>query len=240
MRATLRAYAESLRRTMLALAKAPWVILLPMAYGLLLGLTAAALAPLGMVGAVLLAFASTAVAASFLYVVDEMVSGGAIRPGELVASVRRHFWPIMNVLFVFWVAELLLAPLLTEHPNGSSILFALIAVLFVLLNATPEVIYQKRLQGGLATLAESIRFIQRYWIEWLIPNVAFGAALWFGLPKLLQLAAAGTSGARALGAQLALGLVEGLVLLPIMVFRGHLFRELDGGATRARALQYRP
>lgn len=234
----LSVYLDCVRRTWKAIAKNPWVVLLPMLYGLVLGLALLLAAPLGILGGFLVGMIGTAVSASFLYVVDELVSGSPVRPRELLLSVRRYFWPIMSVFFVFWVAQLLLSPLLTAPPHGTSISIGLMAVLFVLLNATPEVIYQKRTYGGLATLAESVSFIQRNWIEWLIPNIGFGAALWFGIPRLLALAPTGLGVLDFFAGPLLGGLLKGLVLFPIMLFRGHLFRELDRGIRNR--VRYRP
>ena len=49
----------------------------------------------------------------------------------------------------------------------------------ILLNAAPEVIYQRGSRGGLETVQRSVRFLQANWIEWGIPNLLILAVWWF-------------------------------------------------------------
>jgi len=231
MGSVLRVYRDCLERTPRGLLRAPWVLALPMLYGLVSGFVAGLVAPLGIIGSFVMGFVEAALAASFLHVIDELVSGSKLRPNELLASTRRYLWPVINVLFIFWIAQMVAGPAFQSLPNGGTILLGVMAILAILLNATPEVIYQKRPQGGLATLQESVRFIQAHWIEWLIPNLLFGAALLYGVPRLVARLALHLG---PTGFTLVLGLAEGFVLLPVMVFRGHLFRALDSGAGRRK------
>lgn len=233
LRAYLRLYWDCLRATPRGFRKSPWVVLLPMLYGVIAALASIIAAPLGLVGGFLIGFVDAALAASLLYMLEALVSATAVKPREVVTSVRRYLWPVMNVLFIFWIAQLIVGPALGSLKNGAVITLALMAVLFILLNATPETIYQRRTYGGIATLVESGRFIQEHWIEWFIPNLLFGAALWFGLPRLLVYAPLGLG---TWGVTLFLGLLEGALLLPIMVFRGHLYRELTSGGLRRRRI----
>jgi hypothetical protein len=231
-------YADCAAATGRGLLKNLWVVLLPMLYGVVGSVAAIITAPLGIIGGFIMGLVEAALFASMLYMIDEIVSGNPVRPRELVMSLRRYLWPVINVMFVFWIAGLIAGAVLGNMQNGGIITIALMVVLFILLNATPEAIYQKRMYGGLATLQESIRFIQRHWIEWFIPNIAFGAALYFGLPRLMLFIPLGLG---MWGTTLLLGLLEGLILFPIMVFRGHLFHALDTGLARRRAaMRFRP
>jgi hypothetical protein len=236
MPALLRIYGECLSRTFGPILKSPWVILLPMAYAMASNVAASLLAPLGIVGGFIMGFIAAGLAASFLYMLDELVSANPVKPAEVVTSVRRYLWPVMNVMFVFWIASMLLGPLLGQLANGTGLYMGLMLVLFVLLNATPEAIYQKGMYGGLDILKESIRFIQENWIEWFVPNLALLAIAWFGFPWLLRMVPDFLGG---WGYRLASGLIEGCLVLPVMVFRGHLFRELDTSTSRQRKFRYR-
>jgi len=141
---------------------------------------------------------------------------------------------VMNVLFVLWIAQLLLGMVLGSMPNGGVIQMGVTLVLFVLLNATPEVIYQRRLWNGMDVIMGSVNFIQENWIEWFIPNLAFGAAAYFGVGPLTSLFTMALGG---LGLIVA-GVIIGALLMPVMVFRGHLFQELDSGGARSRRFRY--
>ncbi len=225
----LRVYGECILRTFKALGRSLWTVLLPIAYLALVGPLAALLAPLRFVGGFLMALALAALAASLLYVVAELVRGMPVRLREMPQSARPYFWPIMNVAFVFWIADFFIRPVLAQTSSGEAILVALNATLFVLFNAVPEVIYQKGEYGGLAAMMASVKFIEEHWIEWLIPNVALGAAFWFGLGALQAL---------PLGVVLE-PIAFGALLLWSLVFRGYLFEALDRSRARQRALRYR-
>lgn len=226
---TLRMYADCLVRMARALRRSPWTLLLPMAYALAWLPAQALVAPLGILGGFVLVLIYDALLASFLYVVSELVRGSPVKLREMPQSIKPFFWPIMNVLFVLFIARLLLMPLLASTGSGGALVLALSAVLFVILNAVPEVIYQKGIYGGLATISGSIEFIQQHWIEWFIPNVLVGAVIYFGARLLWPLPFSA----------LLVPLLVGALVHATMVFRGFLFEALDGTTARQRALRYR-
>ncbi|MBI5544673.1 MAG: hypothetical protein HY901_12345 [Deltaproteobacteria bacterium] len=213
-----------------ALSKSPWTLLIPPVYAALLVPTAALAAQLGLVGGFVYALVTDALLASLLFVVSELVGGSRVRLHELPRSVGHYFWPIMNVLFVLWIASFLLRPVVASIPNGETFMLGIWLVLFILLNAVPEVIYRRGTYGGLAAIGASIGFVQEHWLVWLPPNLALGALLWFALPPL---AAAGP-----LGFLLA-PILAGALIHAFLVFRGFLFEELDGSTSRQRALRHR-
>lgn len=225
----LRTYADALRDTGRALARNPWTLLLPAVYAALLVPAAAIAAPLGILGGFVYALVLDALLASLLYVVSELVSGSKVRLKELPQSVRHYFWPIMNVLFVLWIAGFVLRPAIASVPNGGALTLAVWAVLFVLLNAVPEVIYRRGAYGGLAAIGESIAFLQEHWLSWLPPSLAVGALLYLGAPLLSRLPFGG----------LLAPAVGGAVAFAAMLFRGFLFAALDGTTARQRALRQR-
>ncbi len=228
----LRIYSDCLLQTFRALGRSAWTLLLPMVYLALLAPIGALLSPLGgIIGGLLYALARAALAASLLYVVSELVRGTPVRIKEMPQSARHFFWPIMNVAFVFWIAGYFINPLLAHTPNGDALEIALYATLFVLFNAVPEVIYQKGEYGGIASIMGSVKFIQEHWIEWLIPNLALGAAFWFGPRALARLPP-------ALAFFIA-PIAIGAMLLACFVFRGYLFQSLDGTEARQRAMRQR-
>ncbi len=225
----LRIYGDCLLRALRAIAKSPWTLLIPVVYAWAFAPIAALLAGFGILSGFLIAIVYDALLASYLYVLAELVSGSLVRLREMPQSMKPYFWPLMNVLFVIWIAQLLLGPLLARAPNAGALALAASAVLFVLFNAVPEVIYQRPSSSGLATLGESISFIQRQWLEWFLPNIPIGLALWFGVPWLARLPAATLLGPLLLGIFVHLA----------MVFRGNLFAELLHSNPRQRALRDR-
>jgi len=138
-------------------------------------------------------------------------------------SVGAYFWSIINLGFVLWIGQLLAGMLLGRAPNGALLMQGLTWVVFVLLNASLEAIYQRGTYGGLATVQKSISFLQQHWIEWLLPTAAIVALLYLlpDFPLLLD------------------AVIKGAIIHVAMVFRGHLFAALDGSTHRQRMFKYR-
>lgn len=228
---TLRTYFDCIARTGRALGRTPWTLLLPAAYGAIIVPSRALAASMGILGGFVYALVLDALLASWLYVVSELVSGSKLRLRELPRSIGHYFWPIMNFFFVIWIAGFLVRPALATLPNAEAVMIGIWAVLFILLNAVPEVIYRRGTFGGLAAIGESIRFIHEHWLVWLPPNLVLGAltGLTFAAP-ILQAWPFGD----ILGPALA-----GALAHASLVFRGFLFQALDGTTARQRALRQR-
>ncbi|MFN7133050.1 MAG: hypothetical protein ACK4N5_13305, partial [Myxococcales bacterium] len=184
----LRTYAWCLKQTGKAIGRSPWTLLLPMAYLLLLQLlVGAVIVNLGLAGGIVYAMLRAALLASVLFVVAELVAGSSVKPQDLPNSFKAFFWPVVNVFFVLFIANLLLGPLIANHPRGHAIDLALTIILFILLNAVPESIYLRGQFGGIASITSSVQFIQEHWIEWFIPSGLLGAAWYYGGPFLARL-----------------------------------------------------
>jgi len=202
---------------------------------LLMGLASAVAAPLGMLGGFVMGAVIAALGSCYLYFLGELVANAKVKLAEFGKSIAAYFWSVANVLFVYWIASVLLNAVLSGSPQARGASSALGWGAVVLLNAVPEVIYRNRTYGGLATIQRAVQFLQGNWLEWGVPNVLLLAAL----------QAARTEGAGLLVFQLGtLGfilwsIVYGALFHLVMVFRGHLFVELDGSSHRQRMFRYR-
>ncbi|MDQ3263902.1 MAG: hypothetical protein M3Y59_09605 [Myxococcota bacterium] len=230
----LRIYADCLKKAVQAIGKNLWTLLLPV--GLAVALTFASTIignlGLGLVGGILMGLVLIALYSSYLYFVAGLVMSGRVHISELKGSFGRLFWPVMGVSFVVWIANLLVSLLAGSTAQGAAIqtLFALVVALAVFINPTPEVIYDRGSHSGMATLQKSFAFTQDNWIEWYLPNLLLG-----GLGYLVFR----YMGALGYGGLVVLALVAGSFLHLVMVFRGHLYRALDGSSHRQRMFKYR-
>jgi hypothetical protein len=225
----LRLYADCFRRASRAVRRSPWTLALPVLYLAALVVAGILLAPLGIIGGFLNAIAGDLCISSCLYFLAQAVAGSPARPAELKNSFLAYFWPVVSFYFVMWIASWLLKAALAANPQADKIQLALWGVAAVLLSAVPEVVYQKSEVSGLRIVGESVRFIQTYWIEWLIPNLLLLAAV--------------------IGAGWGLLLVPfGLYLIPpvvgalaylAMLFRGNLFHLLDNHSPHQLKMRYR-
>lgn len=177
----------------------------------------------------------------------------------LIRHLRMHtgslLVPFITVLFFFMIMQIFASYI--PHPMA----WAFVVVAGVIVNPAPEVVYQERGQG-FGTLQHAAEFMSQNWPEWLAMQLPFLALLagWsaaanaaFTLKDLGELWL--DSGARlevlhhasthlrdglagdAKGPLLALTL---LVMTHLwMLFRGHVFRELNKGNRRLRAWQSR-
>jgi hypothetical protein len=225
----LRLYWDCLRRAVKGARKSPWTLALPVAYLAVVIVAAILLAPLGIVGGFLVGILADLCASSFLYFVAQAVLGSPSRTSELKQSFVAYFWPVVSFGFVMWFATTILGYALAAHPKGGIIQLGILAVAAVLLNAVPEVIYQKGDVSGLAIIAASVRFIQEHWIEWFIPNAILGGAL-YGVTTLLQRVPFGLY---------LIPLAGGAILYVAAAFRGVLFHELETTSPYQRRLRYR-
>jgi hypothetical protein len=230
---TLWMYSTALRRAWDCVLK-NWVVsFAPLAYGIVLSVSAAIAAPLGILGGLLLALVSQACVSSGLYLIENMVRRGKADFDDFIRGFTVYIWELLRIAFILWIPLRLLSMALAPVPNGGLVLSFIHLILYVILNPVPEFIYQTR-ASGLELLTASYNFIVENWIEWFLPTIVFTVA---GYAALLFLAAliAGLPGAVQF---FVISFVLGLGLTYFMLFRGFLFAELNGSTRRSRIYKY--
>src|SRR5262245_39159307 len=216
-------YARAFRRgAVLALANWP-VGLVVLLYGALLGLVWMLVAPLGIVGGLILYLASIACISSWLSLVAEVLRSGRVRWSDLLPGFGTYLNDLLTVGFILWgfvfIANIVLAPF-----PLLLIIFRLAVVVF--LNVLPELIYLGR-HAPAELLVESYRFMGENWIEWFPANILLALCL-----VAARQLPAGPSG-------LVIESVTGLVLYFAMIVRGILFQELASSTRRGREFRRR-
>jgi hypothetical protein len=227
----LRIYADAFRQALTGIRKNAWTLLLPMA--VLAAnefLSRLVIGALGRLGGFVVWAVWAAAASCYLYFLGEVVAKSRVKLDEFGRSVGAYFWAVANLFFVFWIASLVIE-LMVPLPQQAVFAQLLFLAAAILLNAAPEVIYQRGSHGGVETVQRSVRFLQANWIEWGIPNLLFLAA-WYYVPRY-PLAELGLLGSAITA------VVEGALLHLVMVFRGHLFTALDGTSHRQRMYRWR-
>jgi hypothetical protein len=233
MQVTLWIYAEALRRSWECVMR-NWVVsFAPLAYGMGLSLVGFLVAPLGIVGGVLMMLASQACVSSGLYLIENMVRSGKTDFSDFLKGFTVYIWELIQISFILWIPMRILAMVLASTPNAGLIYFLVQMTLYIILNPVPEFIYQTR-SSGIELLGSSYNFIVENWIEWFLPNILITVAGYFflnflgvvtyGLPGFLQL--------------FIIVFGFGLCLTYFMLFRGFLFAELHGTTRRSRTYRY--
>ena len=228
-----RIYADALRQALAGIGKNAWTLLLPI--GLFVGgrfvlqFLVSVLGGIPIVASIVAGLLLCAVVSCYLYFVGEIVAKSRVKLDEFGRSVGAYFWSVANLLFVYWIATLVIGLI------GPGTGFAFDELLWwasvILLNAAPEVIYQRGSHGGLETVQRSVKFLQANWIEWGIPNLLVVGA-WYYLRHESRLVDQYVP-------PLLLAVLEGALVHVVMVFRGHLFAALDGSSHRQRMYRYR-
>lgn len=217
----------------------------------------AAFIPVPLVAGLIRGIADAFAAGALLALVERILDKQTLRLDAIRDVLGAYFWDVISVGFVLWIPLMLVRQLAMAGGQSPAILAAITLLLAVFLNPLPEVLYQTRPGSPIECIAESARFVQQHWIEWLVPIVLaiapFGSALVLGPPvrgglgfesflraPMLLLAHA----AAALG--LSPGVYEWLILvglpvvaLALLLFRGHLFAALSGSSRRQRAFRRR-
>jgi hypothetical protein len=230
---TLWMYAVALRRSLEAVAKNWIVSFAPLAYGLIMSAAVSLMAPLGIIGGLILGLVTQACVSSGLYLVENIVRIGKTNFDDFVKGFTVYLWELVRIAFILWIPLRVLSTALSEVPNGGLIYLFIQIALYVVLNPVPEFIYQTR-ASGIELLGASYNFIVENWIEWFVPNIVLTLAAYF-LVHALGVLAFGLPGFAYFFLTM-FGL--GLCLTYIMVFRGFLFAELHGTTRRSRAYRY--
>ena len=221
-------------------------------YALIMVAAAAVLAPLGMVGGLVIGFVLAACWSSYLELVSQAVAGSKIRLSWI--DFRRTFaarlWDVVSVMFAFWIISLLMSPMM-GGPHGERVaaVFGLAVAFFF--NAVPELLYQGH-SRSFALLLDSARFMIAHPVVWLLPNLAFATLLLLPTGRLSVnqpaelLLVFGSTFSSPLGLAGMVGAwpmwAWPLILFGLhyaMVFRGLLFQQLSSGVDNPRLRAFR-
>jgi hypothetical protein len=260
--ATVRLYHQSLLATLHSFRQS-WIlipVLLVFTLGLIL--VTSLIAPLGMVGGLILGAANALIIGATLSLTEQAIRGGRrLQWQDIPQSMGQYFWEVISVGFMVWFPLLFLEMGLQANPYQPLIATAMFFLMFVLLNPVPEVIYQSRKGSALEVVRESYEFVLENWIEWFLP-VAIALAP-FGLSFFFQISSqAGRRGGldfwhlltlpfsilsqwlSLLGMSDSISFIIVLIITPIatvfmLLFRGHLFAALHRSSRRQRMFQSR-
>lgn len=255
-------YRQALRKTWLSLLRGWMTIVAVIAFLFLLLLVQQIAAPLGMAGGFLLGAVNALLVGMTLSLIEQGVSyARTITIRDVFDSFGHYFWDVIGVLFVLWI-PLMALDIGTQHnPNGPLISYAIMLLIFILLNPAPEIIYQVPHDSPLDIFKRAYEFVLENWIEWFLPmallllplvaapgglksffllshRVGRGAGLDFSQILIFPFMILG-SWLASLGVDPELAQYLILIFTPplavsILLFRGHLFASLSRSSHRQR------
>jgi hypothetical protein len=260
--AAFELYRQALRKTWHSLVRG-WVIILAVIAFLFLMLLAQQIAaPLGMAGGFLLGAVNALLVGAMLSLIEQAVAyARTITIKDVFDSFGQYFWDVIGVGFVLWIPLMALDLGTQQNPNGPLISYAVMLLLFILLNPAPEIIYQVPHDSPLDVFKRAYDFVLENWIEWFLPVLVLllplvaapgglksffdlshlvgrGAGLGFSQILIFPFMVLG-SWFSSVGVDPALGQYLVLFFTPplavsILLFRGHLFASLSRSSHRQR------
>jgi len=260
--AAIELYRKALRKTWQSLLRGWITILAVIGFLFLLMLAQQIAAPFGIAGGFLLGAVNALLVGATLSLLEQSISYTRMLTIKDVFDCFGHyFWDVIGVGFVLWIPLMALDMGTQTNPNGIFLSYAVMLLIFILLNPAPEVIYQVRHDSPLDVFKSSYEFVLENWIEWFLPvgllllpllaapeglrsfftlsrRAGRGAGLDFSQILLLPYTILG-SWLAYLGIGLEASRYLIFVLTPtlavaILLFRGHLFASLHGTSRRQR------
>jgi len=221
IQSTLRLYAETFVETGAAILRGPFVWLYLLVLPVVSVLLSVLVSPLGMIGGFIAGFAIIYLYGAYLYAVGQCVGRRkSLGFGIIQESMGHHLWDLMGIAFLHFLLSL--AFQFGSLPTAVPTLVAVVT--FILFNPWPEVIHSDRVSGSMDVLVRAFRFMQANGPEWVVPHIVL-----FAMGAGVMVIPGDLSPAMALG--------SGLLLHPVMVFRGVLYRKLGTGSRRSRTWQ---
>jgi len=186
---------------------------------------------------IILALATASMLSNYLYLLQNIIRVGKFDLEDCKRGFTALLRKVYSVLLIGWLASVLYSMILSPILGslGSFITMLIPILIFLLLNALPESLYQK-FYDPWETVTYAFEFIKENWLEWFIPNTIFIVLLYILSGRLfLDLFSINFS----LGLDLSLaGLITfiiGQVIFSfMMLYRGVLFEELSKSTRRKR------
>ena len=260
--AALELYRQALRKTWHSLVRGWMTIVAVIAFLFLLLIAQQIAAPLGMAGGFILGAVNALLVGMTLSLIEQGVSyARAVTFRDVFVSFGHYFWDVIGVGFVLWIPLMALDLGTQQNPNGQLISFAVMLLIFILLNPAPEVIYQVPHDSPLDVFKRAYDFVLENWIEWFLPiaimllplvaapgglmsffllshRVGRGAGLDFSqiliVPFTILSSWLASFGVDPELAQYLILLFTPPLAVSILLFRGHLFASLSRSSHRQR------
>lgn len=265
--ATLHLYRQALQATWRSLMRSWVTVAALIGFALLFVGAARIVGSLGMIGGVLLGLVNALLVGATLRLIEQSLSAvRTIQLTDVTESFGHYFWDVIGVGFVLWLPMMALDMGTQANPYGGFLSSAVMLLVFILLNAAPEVIYQIRHDSPLDVFKASYEFVLEHWIEWFLPfallalpivvspsgiqeffnlstGIGRGAGLNFFQLLLLPFTLIGGwmsyVGLDPDAQWIFLLLLTPLVATTALLFRGHLFALLRSSTRRQRMFAHR-
>ena len=192
--------------------------------------------PLSIISGFLTFFIQSTIISNYLYLLFNIINYDRFNLNDFKRGFMYFIWKVYGVLFIIYLAQLLLSLLGNVLGTGAYILNMMLGVVaLVVLNPLPETIYLKSYSPS-ETLINTMEFMKENWLNWILPNGIFLSALLLITGNLLTgLFNTAINFNMILSLRVIIQYLVGqLIFSFMMIYRGHLYKILSTSTRRKR------
>ncbi|NLY77848.1 MAG: hypothetical protein GX080_07175 [Tissierellia bacterium] len=192
---------------------------------------------LSLLAGIVFAIVSSSLISSYLYLLSNIINNNRITLQSFKDGFKEYLWKVYGIFFIAWLASYLLSTVSSIFGKRIILLTDIIKILaLVLLNALPEVIYQKHYSSA-DSIMYAIEFIRENWLNWFLPNIIFTVILYFLTGKIFtNLFTIYIDTPMVISIEGAVRyIVAQTIFSYMMIYRGYLFKILSTSTPRKRA-----
>lgn len=192
--------------------------------------------PLSIISGFISYFIQSAIISNYLYLLFNVINYNRFNFNDFKQGFSYFLWKVYGVLFILYLAELLLSLFGNVFGSAAVLLNMVILLLgLVVFNALPETIYLKSYSPS-ETVLYAMNFMKENWLNWIIPNIVFMGLIFFITGNIpTGLFNTGISFGLNLSPVLLIKYLVGQIIFSfMMIYRGHLYKLLSTSTRRKR------
>ena len=192
--------------------------------------------PLYILSGIVAAIITSAMISNYLYLLFNIINYNRVTLDDFRDGFLYFLRKLYGVLFIAYVARLLLSYLSPILGGLRPLVGPLIYLsLFVLLNPLPETIYLKYYNSW-ESIVESLEFMRENWLNWSLPNIVFMTLLYkiTGRGYINIFTTHISFGFNFEMRAILMYLLAQLIFSIMMIYRGHLYKLLSTSTRRKR------
>ena len=192
--------------------------------------------PLYILSGIIAAIVTSAMISNYLYLLFNIINYNRVTLQDFKKGFTYFLRKIYGIIFIGYVASLLLDFVSGILGSMAPILFILLYLsMLVILNPLPETVYLKY-HSAWESIVETMDFMKENWLNWGIPNIIFSLLLYLSTGRILfELFNINISFGFIFEIKdLAIYLIGQVIFSVMMIYRGYLYKLLSGSTRRKR------
>lgn len=192
--------------------------------------------PMAVFSGILVALITSSLISNYLYLLFNIINYDRLNFQHFKDGFTYFLWKIYGVFFIGFIGNYLLSFLFRIIGTRAFALNLIVnLIIIILLNPLPEVLYIKSYSPW-DSILDAIKFMEENWINWLVANIIFYALIFVVTGNIMSgLFNTHTSFSMIFNLKgIILYLLGQLIFSFMMIYRGHLYKILNGSTRRKR------